>query len=228
MTFKFPRRDGDVLPFLLHFHQQIAAAREALGVSEAELAKLAAAVERFEVAMLACEPTVRNQVAVIAKDEACAAAKAFAYSVAMTIAGRINISAAQKAALNIRPRKPRTRSHCPTERPFVSISSGANRSIDLRVGAGPSTVPGVASVLVYTFVGTDYPADVSLWQFHAALGRPRCRIDFPDTLPAGAQVWACAAYCSRRGERGPTSVPVTTHLQIGGVSRATSAYRVAA
>ncbi|HEV7299159.1 MAG TPA: hypothetical protein VGN72_07320 [Tepidisphaeraceae bacterium] len=222
MIFRFPRRDGDLLPFLLHFHQQVAAEREALGVSEAEVAELAARVARFEAALLKCEPAVRSKAAVINKEEAGAAARTFAHSVAISIAMRNYVSAPQKQALNIRPRKPHTRSHRPTERPVVTIAACAERSIELRLGAGPSTVAGAASVLVFTFVGKNYPADASLWQFCKGLRRPRCRIDFPDNLPPGVQVWVCAAYCSRRGERGEMSLPVTTNLQMGGVGRATT------
>jgi hypothetical protein len=228
MTLTFPTRDGDLLAFLMNYSGKITASAATYGVSAADATELAGLVFSYETALLACDPTVRNQASVVTKNEARTAAKLFAYNLGVAIAVRPNVSAALKLELGIKSRRTPTRYGPPTLRAGVDVVTSANRSVDVRIHPSPTAIAGVASALVYTFVGATYPTDPTLWQFYAPVGRSDCRIDFPDTVAAGAQVWICAAYVSRRGETGPISVPVSTNLQVGGVNGASTGLKIAA
>jgi hypothetical protein len=75
---------------------------------------------------------------------------------------------------------------------------------------------GCHSAWVYTFIGSDYPADPAAWEFQGACNAGKFSIVFDSTVPAGAQVWICAAWVNFRSESGPISVPISTNLQGGG------------
>jgi len=228
MTLTFPTRDGDLLAFLMSYSGKITASAAAYGVMPAQATELAALVASFESALLACDPTTRSQSLVVAKNEARTAARDFAYNLGMAIAVRPNVTPAQKLELNIKPRKTPTRYGPPEARPGMDVASTSSRAVDVKIHPGPSAIAGVSSAYVYTFVGETYPTDPTLWQFHSAVGRSDCRIVFPDTVAAGAQVWVCCAYANRRGDTGPVSLPVTTNLQIGGVNGASADLKIAA
>jgi hypothetical protein len=79
---------------------------------------------------------------------------------------------------------------------------------------------GAVAAWVYSFVGTNYPADPSQWDFQGATTKSTHEIVFPDTVASGAQVWICAAWINAKQEPGPASVPITTNVQGGGMAQA--------
>lgn len=114
----------------------------------------------------------------------------------------------------------------PATAPGVDVISVNVRTVSLRVH--DSAIParrgkpaGASAAYIYSFVGAEFPADPSAWNFEGATTTPRFDIVFPSTLAGGTQVWVCAAWVNRKQQSGPTSVPISTTLQGGGLVEGT-------
>ena len=233
MTFTFPKRDAELLTFLVNFKDLIGAAPTDYGITTAQAAELASAVLGYQGELLACDPAVRNQTAVMSKNAAKRSVMAMAYDLAMAIAAQPAISPPAKLALGIKARATRSRIGPPTVRPGITIASVAGRTVTVRIHDSASSnargrVRGAVGAQVYTYVGASYPSDPTLWQFGGLATRAAYDVTFADTVAGGTQVWLCAAWVNHRGDAGPSSVPVQTSLAGGNVSTVTTTLRVAA
>lgn len=113
----------------------------------------------------------------------------------------------------------------PGVRPGMDIISVANRTVSVHIHDSASSnkrgkPAGSEAAWVYSFVGENYPSDPLEWNFEGATTKAKFDIVFPSTVAGGTQVWVCAAWINAKQEAGPTSVPITTNLQGGGVSAA--------
>ncbi len=133
--------------------------------------------------------------------------------------------------------KPRKTNNTPvspiTVAPATAVKSVSGRTAQLSIFDPTSStkrrkIAQAVSAYVYSFVGAEYPTDPALWEFCGSATRDVFSVTFGDEVAAGAQVWLCAAWCSRRGDTGPVSMPVTTRLQFGGVSANEEGMKIAA
>jgi hypothetical protein len=142
------------------------------------------------------------------------------------VSANSNVSDADKISLGIHIRStPPSPIPAPSVRPGVDLVSVVGRTITVSVHDTTTSnkrgkPAGAVSAWVYSYVGTDYPTDPTEWNFHGAYNKAEAVIDLAGSVPAGAQVWICAAWVNRKGDAGPTSVPLTTNVQGGGTSSA--------
>ena len=169
---------------------------------------------------------VRSEVMVADKEEKKALLLKYARQVYAKVQADDDVSAASKIALGVHIRDhTRTPVGPPTARPDVDVVAAVLRTVTIHIhdndAEGKRGRPAnVASASVYSYVGAAYPSDPSQWTYQGTTGRSTHDIQFPDTVPAGAQVWVCAMWLNRRAEPGPVSLPVTTNVQGGGMQQA--------
>jgi len=181
---------------------------------------------------LAITPATRTKGAIKAKNDAKKALKTMAADLAAIIDATPTVTDQQKIDLGLAIRKTPSPVPVPTDRPDVDLVSVTARTVTIRVHSGTSDKrgkpDGTTAAWVYSYLGVNYPTDPTAWDFQGATTRSNHEIVFPDTVANGAQVWVCAAWVNRRGDAGPVSVPITTNVQGGGVSSATSGMKIAA
>jgi len=169
------------------------------------------------------EPTTRSPVAVEAKNVAKLAMKKSAVNLAKIILSTPSVTNDQLVALGLMPRRSRSPVPPPTAQPGVDLVSVVGRAVTIHIHDSTTSAKrgkpaGTTAAFVYTFVGANYPADPSLWNFEGSTSKSKFDITFANTLPGGTQVWVCAAWINARQQSGPPSTPITTYLQGGGVS----------
>ena len=133
------------------------------------------------------------------------------------------ISDADKETIGVVVRRPPHRVPAPTQSPGMAIEEMAGRLVTVRVydptSASKRAKPaGVASAGFYSFVGSTYPSDPTLWLYQGQSSSNTYKIQFEESLAAGSQVWICAAWNSRRGESGPACVPQSVYVQGGALN----------
>jgi hypothetical protein len=70
---------------------------------------------------------------------------------------------------------------------------------------------------VYSFVGSEPPADPLLYRNECLATRATVDLVFPDDVPSGATAWVAAGWVSLRGVAGTTCLPVRITIQGGPV-----------
>ena len=160
-----------------------------------------------------------------ARDDARDALLGAARHIYASVAADSNVSDADKIALGVRVRDPRP-APVPTSdvRLTMTVLHVVGRSVTLGVGDGSPRrcrrPAGAIGAFVYSHVGPTYPTDPAAWRFRGQHASSRVTVAFDDDVPVGAQVWVCCAYVTRRGELGPVSLPVTTHVSHGMIALA--------
>jgi hypothetical protein len=139
-----------------------------------------------------------------------------ASDLAKVIGGTPSVTDAQRIELGLSVRA----APAPIARPVVDVVGVSGRVVSVRVRDGtasgrPRKPVGVAGANVYSFVGTDYPADPAGWRFEGSTTRTRLDVRFPDSVPGGTPVWICATWYNPRARTGPVSLPATTFIQHG-------------
>jgi len=180
----------------------------------------------------AITPATRTKGAVAAKNDAKKALRVMASDLSKIIDGTPTVTDQQKIDLGLAIRKTPSPVPVPTDRPDVDLVSVTARTVTIRVHGGTSDKRGkpdrTTAAWVYSYVGVNYPTDPTAWDFQGATTRSNHEIVFPDSVANGAQVWICAAWINAKQQAGPVSVPITTNVQGGGVSSATSGMKIAA
>lgn len=125
------------------------------------------------------------------------------------------VSEAQRLALGFALREPWRLVNVPDTQPGVKIERIDGHRITLRL-TGVDTgrrgrEPGAAGANVFVAVGNDAPARQEDWVYYGQYTGTRFVIDIASTR-AAATVWLTAAWYSRRGASGPSSVPVRVCL----------------
>ena len=168
---------------------------------------------------------MRSESLTSGKDAAKLALLRLARQIYTTVQADDSVSDADKILLGVHVRETgRTPVGPPTVRPGVDVVSSVGRTVTVSVhdsasDSKRSRPENTICAFVYSFVGDDYPTDPAGWTFCGSTSKPIYEIQFPDTTPAGSQVWVCATWVSRRQETGPVSLPVTVNLPGGGMMR---------
>ena len=143
------------------------------------------------------------------------------------------IAASDKILIGIHLRVAPTPIPVPGAEPGMDVRGVSGRTVSVRVhdAANPARrarPSGCAAAYVYSFVGTEWPADPAAWIFEGATTRNSFDVAFSDSLPAGTQVWLRAAWVNPRLAVGPMCAPVTTVLQYAGAELPGATLKVAA
>ncbi len=233
-----PKKDALLVPWANNFATRISASGNPYSISTAQQAEMTARttafVDAYNALMDARADGTRAQSQTATKDAKKDSLLELGRELYAFIAANTSISDADKILAGVHVRAASASPiPAPTARPGMDLVSVVARTVTVHIHDSASSTKrgkpaGAISAWVYTFVGAEYPSDPSLWQFHGAFNKPEAKIDFPNTVPSGAQVWICAAWVSRRGEAGPSSVPISTNVQGGGASAQQQELKIAA
>ena len=219
-----PTTDADLLAWSGHFNSLINATATAYGLTAAQAAAYTAAQQAYADAyQSAYEPTTRTSPVIERKNLARDELRQMSRAYVRIIQACPLVTDEQRRALKITVPKTPTPNGVPTVAPAVDLlgMNGYTMSVGIH-DSDPSNKrgrpAGTAAAWVYTFVGETYPSDPSLWAFQGGTNKSTFDIIFPNTVPAGSQVWVCAAWINTHQQAGPVCRPVSTNIQGGGVT----------
>jgi hypothetical protein len=221
-------RDADLFAGLASFSAAVTAEPGAMGLT----AQQATALASLSAAALAAwavsrNPATRTVGAVAQKDALRAEVRRMIgrYAAIMRATSTVTDQMLRDLGLHV-PKRDRSPVPAPTQRPSLASVSVVGKTWTGRaVQRYPANVVGMK---VYSFVGSDYPADPGAWTYEGDFTKRDFTITFPNSVPAGTQVWTTAAYYTRTGLTGPPSVPITTYVQYNGATTATPPMSMAA
>lgn len=212
-----PRRESILVTFSTAFANAISAAPESYGLTPADAADFAALnsawVNAYRAAVNADTRGVRT---IQIKNDAKAAMHARLRTLGMQIQHREATTNAQRIALGLTvPASEAAPVPVPTAAPRIMVERRYNRSVWLRFvdtespdNAGKPE--GALGLALFSWVGTSPPSDLEAWTFRGNTTRARMRVDFPETVPHGEQVWFTAYWFNTKAEAGPRLHPATS------------------
>ena len=220
-----PHRNADLLAWSNNFSQKINAAPVPLGLSAPQAAAYQTAHDLWSGLLeTATEPSTRTRGSISAANDARTPLKAMARELARIVNAYPPITNQQRIDLGLNPRQGEaTPINPPQEPPVMEVVSAIGRTLKVRVHGLNSDrrgkPQGCAGCSVFSFVGSTPPADITEWVFQGSSTRTTFEVEFPATVPAGAQVWLCAYWYSPRAQAGPACQPISAYLA-GGVTGA--------
>ena len=233
-----PLKDELLVPYMTNWNTRISTGYAVFGLTEEQaehFTELFTPYQTIYAAMMSARGAgTRSKSQTIAKDLAKKNLLAFARQLYAFVQANTAVADNTKVLLGVEIRKSRPSPiPAPTQRPSMSIVSAIARTVTVNVYDPASKtkrgkLPTAVSASVYSYVGTTYPSDPTLWQYCGAATKPKFEIVFPDSVANGSQVWICAAWVTRRGDVGPVSVPVSTNVQGGGQQETPAGLKLAA
>jgi hypothetical protein len=220
---QFPASDGGLRSFAQNMSTKVSAAPTTYGLQTTDATALATATGDFSTALNACDPAIRTKAAVVLKNTKKTALKNLIKQLALKVQGTPTVTDAQKAEIGLAIPSARTPVPPPAFPPAVDVVAVNGRTITLRIHDSQESRRGkpafVSGAIIFSFVGTEAPADPAAWKGEGITTKTGFQIQFPGTVPAGSQVWITAQWFNDKAETGPGSAPITTFLQ-GGASAA--------
>lgn len=216
-----PRKDTDLRQWTANLSAQISANPGVLGLSPLQALDYAASVADFAAALgLATDPGTRTCGTVASKDAARRATVEMTRILVRIIRAVPGISESQLLDLGFSARSAGSPVHPPQTQPVLTLLPTVGRIVRVSLrNAGAGTVRGkpadVAGALVFYCLGPDQPADVAEWTFAGSTSRTTFEFTPPSHIAAGTQLSLLAMWINTKTERGPASLPITTHVQFG-------------
>lgn len=220
-----PKKDAERVVYSTNFDTQLSSSPETYNVSVPAAAAFTTIRKAYTNAVAALDESratgVRSTQLTSARNSAWEQLYPLMGSYYVAIQSSISISDEAKLAIGVTPRKQPTRHGRPNVRPGMDVISVVDRQVLLNIHDSASLTKrarpvGTVQAFVYYFVGTSYPSDPALWSFGGAATTNKFSLYLPTSVPAGAQVWVCAAWTNKAGEAGPTSLPISVNIQGGG------------
>lgn len=215
-----PKTDPLLVPYVTNWDTRLADAPETYGLTEAQATALATASAPY----LAAVTTLNNQRAIgtraksqtEARNQTRDAMLGVLRSLYALVQTSPSVTDANKTLLGVTIRSAPHPVPTPVDVPVVAVEKVVERTVTVSVRGSTNKAKkpdGAVSAYVYSYVGTAYPSDPSLWQFTGSATKPTYSFAFPDSVAPGAQVWVTAAWVNRKGEAGAPCAAVTTRLQ---------------
>jgi hypothetical protein len=213
----FPRTDPGLLAWSLNFSTRISAAPADYNLTALAASSYAEFHSAYASALAACDPNIRNKVAVVAKNSAKKLLKIQAQALANLIDGTLNVSAEQKTQLGLTVRKKAQPVQAPQCAPEVDVVNVNGTTVTVRLhkeALGRRGRPaGVIGAAIFSKVSeTQPPMDPSQWHFEFNTGKTEFDTLFSDELPPGTKVWITAFWFNPNKTSGPGSMPVPATL----------------
>ena len=222
-----PTKDAELLAWSANFSELISGDPTLYGLTAGQATAYAALHAAFAAALeTAVEPSTRTRGAVAAKNDARTPLKAMARELARIANALPAITNQQRIDLGLNPRDNEPSPiNPPTESPVLEVVSAVGRTMKIKLRAVNSDrrgkPEGVDGATVFSFVGEEPPTDIAQWKFEGSTTRTIFALEFPATVPAGAQVWLTAFWFNPRSHSGPACQPVSAFVAGGvGVSQA--------
>ena len=225
MAKTFPTADTALLAWSLGFSTKLLESPNLFGISEAQAEAYATVHENFASAMAAVVPALRSKTATAEKNSARAALKLAAKQMIDRVNGSPTVTVAQKLSLGISVRVKPTPAPLPVTAPGVNVISVTAWTVNLKLydtaSSGNRGKPTLMSgAVLYSYVGETPPVNIGEWKTEGMSGRTFQSVTFDGSNPPGTKVWFSALWFNARLKIGPSSPPISTHLQGGSVSMA--------
>jgi hypothetical protein len=224
-----PHKDAELLAWSVAFSEQITATPTAFGLTAPQATAYAALHTAFATALATVtNPLTRTRGGVSAKNVARTTLKTSARDLARIINAFPAITNQQRIDLGLNPRTGAiTPINPPTEQPKLSVVGAVGRTLKVKLQGQDTSrrgkPAGVTGASVFSFVGSAAPAAMNDWTFEGSTGRTSFDVEFPPTVPAGAQVWLTAFWFNPRSQSGPPCTPIPAYLAGGVTSEAEAA-----
>jgi hypothetical protein len=203
---------------------KLTAAPTSFGCTTTDATNLATATDGYVVALAACDPAIRTRPAVVLKNTKKLELNNLIRQLALKIQGTPTVTDAQKAEIGLSIQNVPTPIPPPAFAPAVDVVSVVGRTVRLRIHDSQESRRGkpafVAGAMVFSYVGTEAPADPAAWKGEGITTRTGFEIAFPSDVASGAQVWIVAQWYNGKAQTGPASTPITTYLQGGAAAAA--------
>jgi hypothetical protein len=173
------------------------------------------------------DPGTRSPVNIVAKDTAKAALEAQTRMLARIVRANRAVTSTMRVELGLSQRNGGGKSPAinpPDSPPRLDILSICGWTVRLNLRSADSTrrgkPKGVRAATILGHVGDNPPSDAAQWSFLANTSVTTVDVSFRGNIPAGAKVWLTACWQNPRGDKGPWSEPVSTHVGFGGMKMA--------
>ena len=214
-----PSTDAALLAWSNNFSTLITAHAVLYGLSVGQATAYAGLHATYAADLAACDPGVRNKMAVTAKNNSRSALKANASLLAGLIEHTSTVTDEQKVQLQLNVRARPTPIPPPATAPVIDIISSVGNAVKIRLHDAVSPrrgrPTGVAGAALFSFVGAAAPTDESAWTFQGLTTRTTATITFPNTVAAGSKVWITAYWRNPRDQSGPAATAVGTNIPGG-------------
>ena len=222
-----PSRESELINWFANFKTQIAGDPAVFGLSLEQGAGFIAAIDAYAAAYaVANDASTRTKSAVQAKNTAKKAAVALARQTVAICQAWPGMTDAKRDLLkiSIRDGEP-TVVGVPSSAPIIEIESVVGYTIKLNLQnadrEGRAKPAGVAGATLFSYVGESAPTDIGAWKFEGSVTTIKnLSITVPGTVAAGSKVFLTSFWFNRKSESGPATMPVSTHIQGGGLSQA--------
>lgn len=215
----FPSTDAGLLAWARNFLAVVGSSSD-YGISAGQLAELGALVQAYAACLVACDPGVRNKVAVIAKNQAASDLKSFVRPLVSIMRGQVGLSDSQRVKAGLTVPSARTVVPPPADPPRVTVTSVVGHRVTVRLTDSTVTgkrgrPKGAKGASVWSYVGQSAPEDTSLYKFEVSSSSTEVSILVPESVAPGSTVWLTARWYNQRGQTGPMAVPVYAVIQFG-------------
>jgi hypothetical protein len=216
------KKDAELLAFAKNFSAKINISPEQWGLTPQLAADFQVLLDRFATSYAAVAvPELRSKVLTAQKDADKAALLANARGLYRIVQGTPGVTDAQRIEIGVNVRKAAAPIPVPDEAPGMSVLSVFGRTIRLSIHDQLVTrkgrPPGTAGAMVFSHVGDEPPPTIDGWRSEENATRTVTVVNFPADVQPGAKVWFCACYYNPRGQRGPISTPILSHVGFEGV-----------
>src|SRR4051812_10022026 len=216
-----PRKDQLLLAWSLNFKTLISLSPIIYGLTASQATQYGAAHDLFASTLqTATEPSTRTKAAVAAKDSAKVTLRALAGSFGGMVEKNIAVTDAQKIDLGLTVRAQPSPIPAPSSAPVIAIVSTTGRTVKIKLKdidtARRGKPLGVHGCAVFSYVGATAPTTTMGWHFEGNTNQTTFDVEFPETVPAGAQVWFTAMWFNPRSQSGPPATFISTNLPGGG------------
>lgn len=218
--------EANLVNWLANFSNKLTANPTEYSVTAAQALAMSTKYNSYNLAYsMTTEPDTRTHPKIIAKNEAKSAAIAEVRMLARIIQASPTVTNQMRADLGLPVRDvDPTPWPIPSAPPLLQIEKVVGRTVHIRlIDAANPTERGkpqyVQGASVFSFVGAQAPVDIADWKFETNTTRTTYPVEFPATVPTGAQVWLTAFWYNARGESGPACTAVPTNV-ITGVAQA--------
>jgi hypothetical protein len=218
-----PSNNGELLSWATSFSAKISDSPQSVGLVASQSTQFASYLSAFSADLAVSEdPTTRTRGSIEKRRQSAAQLKAYARELARIINAFPATTNEVRLNLGLTPRKETIGpSEVPDEAPLLEVVEARGRLLKCRLHTQDSArrgkLPSAAGATIFSYIGSAPPADISLWKFEGSSTRCNFTLEFPPTVPAGAQVWLCAFWYSPTAASGPACQPITAYLA-GGVS----------
>ena len=216
-----PSNDAQLIQWTQNFLTRITAAPATYGLTAALCTSLSGFLSAFTATVQANVPDLRCRASVTARNQAKVNLVYNIRLMANTIYGQAAVTDTMKQQLGLTVRAIPTPIPAPSSSPVIEVLSVSAWTVSIRLRAADGStrgkIAGASGASIFSYVGTQPPADIAQWKFEGNTGRVKAEVLFPSALVGGTKVWLTAFWFNGRKQSGPACSPVSTQLQAGGV-----------